>query len=173
MFSPSLHLIFSFSYKHLLKTEVFNFDEVQFTQLLTECVFVIILRNLCPTQRNFGCDGSGHYLDCSTVYTDAYKVTKIFCHFCLEVLWFYGIGVSMIHFRWILVYNLWRYGLKFWVCCWYRWFCCLAYRLFHIICWKDYPFSRKLFFCTFVKITLTSDQKADSQKRPTLTVAKI
>lgn len=113
MFSPSLHLIFSFSYKHLLKTEVFNFDEVQFTQLLTECVFVIVLRNLCPTQRNFGCDGSGHYLDCSTVYTNAYKVTKIFCHFCLEVLWFYGTGVSMIHFRWIFVYNLWRYGLKF------------------------------------------------------------
>lgn len=160
MSSPSLHLIFSFSYKHLLKKEVFNFDEVQFTQLLTEWFFVIILGNLCPTQRNFGCDGSGHYRDCSTVYTDVYKVTKIFCHFYLEILWFYGTGGSMIHFRWIFADNLLRYGLKFWICCCW-WFCYFAYRLFHIICWKDYPCSRKLFLCTFVKITLTSDQKAE------------
>lgn len=60
------------------------------------CVFVIVLENLCPFKETFWwCDGSAHYLDCSNVYPDIHTYTKIFCCFGQKVPWFQLLNLGL------------------------------------------------------------------------------
>lgn len=169
---PYLFILIKISFKEwtfsiLMKSNLANFSFVGW-------VFAIVLRNLCPTPKMFGCDGSVHYLDYSNVYTDVYKATKTFCSFCLEVLWFYGTCGFRIQFLWFLYWVCMRYGLKFWVAD--VGFAVSQMDYFSIILLKTLSFSSKLFLYSSVKITLTFDQKAElskKKKKNSLTAAKM
>lgn len=148
------------------RAELFNFDEVQFIQFFFHWMcFSFCSKKPLPKPKKLL--GEMNLFIILIVYTDIYEITDFLLFLSRSFMVLGFTRTSMVHFEWIFVNSMDEVRIEVWG------FVVdvvlhMDIQLFqHHFVEEDCPFSGELFFffCTFVKITYTYDQKTELSKK--------